>query len=250
MLLRGLKQTTEELSKLEIYKMEIKKVLFIFLFVILIANISAYTNINIYLDEKGGALFLGETDELLELPEGIDIKNKEIIGRTSELTSKQGIVWEFSYFLEGAELNVIFPEGTQIKELEKGEISLEDKRISVYVKENINAQYVLGESGNSNYWVWIISIVILLIILFGSYFIFKYRKSEEKKRFEILKQTLSRREKKIVEKLKEVKEIKHSRLQKLLDIPKASFSRHIQELEKKELIKRIGEGKNKVISLR
>lgn len=248
MLFQGPKQITEGPSKQEIYKMGTKQALFIFLFIILTANISAYAHINIYIDEKGGALFLGETNELLELPKGIEIKNGEIIGHTSELTSKQGLVWEFSYILEGSELNVIFPEGTQIKALEEGEISLNGKKISVYVKEKINAQYFIEEQNEFN---WFILLAIILIVIIIVYFLLKEKiKPKKSNQLEIIKQTLSSREKQIIEKLEEVKEIKHSRLQKLLEIPKASFSRHIQELEKKGLIKRIGEGKNKLISLK
>ena len=66
---------------------------------------------------------------------------------------------------------------------------------------------------------------------------------------EIIKQVLSDREKLILDKLKETGKIKSSYLRKMVDIPKASFSRHIQELEKKGLVKRIGEGKNKIVEL-
>ena len=41
-----------------------------------------------------------------------------------------------------------------------------------------------------------------------------------------------------------------SHLRKLTYIPKASFSRHIQELEKKGLINRSGEGKNKFVEIK
>ena len=49
--------------------------------------------------------------------------------------------------------------------------------------------------------------------------------------------------------LKQTGKIKSSFLRKKCDIPKASFSRHLQELERKKLIKRTGEGKNKFVEV-
>lgn len=57
------------------------------------------------------------------------------------------------------------------------------------------------------------------------------------------------REKDIVELLMK-KPMRQKKIRKVLDIPKASFSRYIINLEKKKLILREGEGKNKVVRLK
>lgn len=224
-----------------------------------IVNVSAQTFINIYVDEKGEALFLGETDQQIELPEGVEIENKEIIGKTQSLTSKQGKLWTFSYSLEDAEINVILPKGAVIKELDEGEIGIEDNQISIYVQDSILVSYIIEEQKDSfNLAILITSLVILtLIIVLYIYFKSKKKikrpekpKLKKSDKLEIVKDILNEREKIIIEKLKEKKQIKSSILRKLCEIPKASFSRHVQELEKKGLIKRTGEGKNKIISLK
>lgn len=222
-------------------------------------SISAQTFINIYVDETGNALFLGETDKEIELPDGVEISNGEIIGKTQELTSKQGEFWTFEYSLENAEMNVILPKGAVIKELVEGEIGIEDNQISIYIKDNVSVSYIIEEQKKSFNWIVLISIILIfaLVILYSSFKLKKNRDIEKKTkkikkldRLEIVKDVLNEREKIIIEKLKDKKQIKSSILRKLCDIPKASFSRHVQELEKKGLIKRTGEGKNKIISLK
>lgn len=228
-----------------------KTIIIILICLVLIQSVSAYTYLNIYLDENGEALFLGETNEKLSLPEGIEIKGKDIVGRTQTLTNKQGELWGFSYLLEGAEMNILLPKGAVIKNIEGGEISINNKQISIYIKNEIKLSYILNGEEKLNYWLFLI---IIPLIILGLYFYKLKRKfsssKPEQDKLEIIKQTLSERENKIIDKLKEVGEIKNSKLQKILEIPKASFSRHIQELEKKEIIERKGEGKNKLISLR
>ena len=66
---------------------------FLFLFVILltltlIPIISAKTQINIYLSENGDAKFYGKTSENIILPEGISIKDGNILGTTKILSLK------------------------------------------------------------------------------------------------------------------------------------------------------------------
>lgn len=232
----------------------IKQLIIILMVLILVQNISAYTYLNIYLDEKGEALFLGESNEQLNLPKGIEIKGNEIIGRTQFLTDKQGDVWTFSYFLDNAELNLILPKGALIKKIYEGEISVNKKQISIYNQDEIEVSYTIESEDKFNYlfcfWIVLIPIFIMGFYFYKSRRILKKEKLEEVDKLKIIQQTLGERENKIINKLKEVKGIKQSRLQKILDIPKASFSRHIQELEKKDLIKRIGEGKNKILSLK
>ena len=260
----------EEHYKLGICKM--KKIFFIlFATVLLIQTASAFTFINVYVDETGEAIFLGETDENPELPLGIKITGGEITGFTSAVTNKQGELWTISYSLSNSEINLILPKGAVIKELSNGEISLVGDRISIYFQDQIEVQYTIERiegplipSANIPLLLIFLLVLIILIAYLINYTkrekreheeirkeLKKTKRSTEKKkdRLELIKQVLSDRERLIIDKIKETGKIKSSYLRKMTDIPKASFSRHVQELEKKGLIKRSGEGKNKFIEL-
>jgi len=207
---------------------------------------------------------LGETNEQLNLPKGVGIDKETISGTTQELTEKKGENWKFLYNLEGAELYIILPKGAVIKNIGDGEITLEKNQLSVYAKENIEIEYIIEKDEGLNYWLFLLVVLIIMVFSYFYMSVFKEKKKvsqtlkkkdgarriNKKEKLEVMKQILSDREKIIVNKLGELKEIKHSQLQKVLEIPKASFSRHIQELERKNIIKRIGEGKNKIISLK
>lgn len=221
----------------------------IFIFLIITSSISAQTQINIYLDGNGEANFYGKTSENLELPEGVYLKNENILGTTQKLTKKEGEIWFFSYYLKDSELIVILPKNSLIKNIDKGEVYIENSKLSVYNKENIEISYSIGENSYMIYY-FLFAIFVLMIIF--SYILYRKisKKLKSKNNFEIIKQTLNEREKLIINKLSEVKQIKQSRLSKIIEIPKASLSRHLLQLEKKNLIKRKGDGKNKIISLR
>ena len=233
------------------------------MFLILVSNASAFTFLNIYVDETGEALFLGETDKTLNLPEGVNLINGRISGTTQSLTNKQGELWMFSYFLEGAEINVILPEGAVIKSVSEGEISLDNNRISIFVLERIEVSYITEDQLRDLTYIPVIVIMVAILLILIVFLInYGKREKDEKKKernrakrkrnkdkLDIIKEVLSEREKLIIEKLKETEKVKSSYLRKLCDIPKASFSRHVQELEKKGLIKRTGEGKNKFVEL-
>ena len=221
-------------------------------FIFLISYASAYINLNIYIDKAGSALFLGATNEEVNLPSGIEIKDGEIIGRTSSLTTKQGEMWGFSYFLENAELNVVLPKSTIIKSLTNGEVYVGKEGISVFSKDKVDFTYVFEKDSTNNLFLIFLIILVILsvaIIIYAFYTLKKSKKEKRKKKIEIIKKVLNEREKIIIENLKKFGKIKGSYLRKLCDIPKASFSRHVRELEQKNIIKRTGDGKNKFVEL-
>jgi len=247
-------------------------ILAMFLIVNLAINASAFTVINIFIDESGDAIFIGETDEDIQnqLPPGITLKNTEVTGITSGLTTKEGELWQFSFFLEGSEFSVILPSGATIIEISGGEISLQGNQILVYTQDQINITYtldqgprILGSQASVPLILLLVAALVILIVFLINYTKREKEKEEQEKKrakparkkpknqdkLAILKQVLSDREKLIIDKLKQTGKVKSSQLRKLSDIPKASFSRHIQELEKKGLIKRTGEGKNKFVEL-
>ncbi len=225
-----------------------KKIITLLIFLtLLVPAISAYTYLNIYIDETGTALFLGETNEQIILPNGIEIQDQIIKGKTNSLTNKQGEIWEFNYELAGAEINLIMPEGTVIKEISQGEIS-SNGHIEIYTQESIQLKYTIEPTTNKNYLFYLLGLLIIFVVLI--YFFKIKSKKVNPKNLESIKKTLHKRQQEILSQLEKTKEIKHTQLRKLVNIPKASFTRHIQELEKKGLIKRIGDGKNKLIKLK
>ncbi|MBS3071962.1 hypothetical protein J4408_03150 [Candidatus Pacearchaeota archaeon] len=232
----------------------------IFISFLLITSVSAYTELSIYIDEKGSAEFYGLTDSdmgMQGLSEGISVNEGEIRGKTQLLTSKSSNVWTFSYYLEDTDINVYLPENALIKKT-NGEVSLSRGRILVYSYQNISINYILEEQESSTIPLTLAILVVLILLgLIIRYIINKPTKKTDKEeksnkkqqKLEIIKKVLNDREKIILDNLKKTGKIKQNYLRKLCDIPKASFSRHIQELEKKSLINRSGEGKNKFIEL-
>ncbi len=239
--------------------------------IFLVQTASAYTYLNIYIDSTGKAQFLGETNETnLILPPGVLVQNGKISGFTQALTSKSGEIWTFSYSLKDSEIKAILPDGARIESLSNpsAEIFLERGRISIYYTDSLAVKYVLdNKQGNSN--LLLIITTIIIIGVFVGYInrnkirgFLKpkiiYKKSRQKQtkehtdhhhKIELIKQVLNEREKKILETLQTHERIKMSQLRKLTEIPKASFSRHVQELEKKGILRRSGEGKNKFVEL-
>src|SRR3989344_2938378 len=206
-------------------------------------SVSAYARINIYVDDIGDSLFLGETNENLSLPMGVSISNGE--------------VWTFEYNLPASELTIVLPEGAVVKEFSGGEVFLQGKQIAIYTKEGLRVSYVIEKQKDSGNLNLLFEIIIGLFVILLVVYFFNFRKREKKEnkrkikidRVKMLEGVLNEREKLILSKLKESGKTKNSYLRKTCDIPKASFSRHIQELEKKGLVKLSGEGKNRFVEL-
>lgn len=245
------------------FKPEIYKVSFLFFILILLAtSVSAFSVINIYVDEAGSSLFLGQTDGNISLPEGISVKNGEIVGTTNLLTEKKGDSWTFSYSLEDSELSLFLPENAKTTNASVGEFSVEGGRIRVDVSNSIEIGYVLGDKPASfparSYFIVLLIIAVIISVIYYM----KEHKSFDKEtkrsegrikrsdKMKILQNILSDRQNVIIDKLRESGRIKSSQLRRLCEMPKASFSRHLQELEKKGLIRRTGDGKNKFVELK
>ena len=237
-----------------------KALVLIAIFTFLAQPVFAYTYLNIYIDSSGNSEFLGETNETsLALPQGIFIQDGKIRGTTQDLTAKTGEIWTFQYSLRDSEIKTILPEGAVIKNISNGEIFLERSRISVYFTDGLSVSYAVnGVSGSNAGLIWLI--VILLASGSAAYYYRKklatlikpkviYKKPKKKDHIDMIKHVLNEREKLILDKLKFTGKVKMSHLRKLCEIPKASFSRHVQELEKKKLLTRSGEGKNKFVQL-
>ncbi|MEK6847305.1 MAG: MarR family transcriptional regulator [Nanoarchaeota archaeon] len=240
-----------------------KSVSFIIILFFAIAQASASSYITIYLQENGDAVFIGETDDNITLPTGLKIVNGDISGKTNALTNKQGSVWSFSFTQPESDITVFLPENAVLKSNTQGDISIKKEQISIQTRNTINLSYELNETSKEYLTTktLIVLILIIAVIILLIYYFINYKKhskksaqkrkpaSLQKNKHRLISHLLNDREKIILEKLKETGKIKQSQLRKLTEIPKASFSRHIQELEKKHLIKRSGDGKNKYVEL-
>jgi uncharacterized membrane protein len=224
---------------------------------VLISSVSAATQLNIYLDERGDALFLGDTNEHISLPQGVTLEGEIISGKTSTLTSKQGEEWKFSYGLDNSEITVILPQNAVLDSYNDGEIFLERGQIAISDGEFIEVRYHI-EDNESSLSLWIIVAIIVLLLVY--FYLKKKTKSQSKfdkkqvikeiDKLRLVEGVLNDRERLIINELKALKHAKMSYLRKQTDIPKAAFSRHVHELERKKLVKLEGEGKNKFVSLR
>ncbi|MBX4212242.1 winged helix-turn-helix transcriptional regulator [Candidatus Pacearchaeota archaeon] len=216
------------------------------LFVISFA--SASTSIIIYLDESGKATLIGDSNSSQNLPSWILFNEGSLTGTTSNLTTKQGDIWSFFISLPDSNITLVLPPGAVLRN-SSTELSASKERIELHSKNKIYAQYYL-EVQNKGYSLYFIPIIILATG--AGYWLFVRKKEKEREeavKRSLLQSVLNEREKCIIEMLQKSGKIKNSYLRRLCDIPKASFSRHVSELEKKNLIKRYGEGKNKYLEL-
>lgn len=236
-----------------------------YLFIIsllVLSCVSASSEIIIYLDEAGNADFFGQSTVNLSLPSGISMNEKgRISGSTTALTSKSGEVWNFSFYLDNSEIEVYLPDNSILKNT-NGEASIVDSyiqkgKIVVYSQDSVQISYTISKDSSKT--PYIISLIIIFLVGFTGY-IFYRNKSKRKvipfpkkknkiDKLSIVSSVLSERENQIISALKTSGKIKSSQLRKQLDMPKASFSRHIHELEKKSILRLSGEGKNKFVEL-
>ncbi len=225
------------------------------LIILTTATASASSYLTIYLQENGDAVFIGNSDEQITFPDGVSTKNGAISGRTNALTNKRGSVWEFSFSQQNSEITLFLPKNAVLKSNSQGDISIKNEQISVQTQNAISVSYELN--GNSSSKIGGIILIILIALAIAVYFIIlknkkrplRKKSAHKKVNDKLINNFLNDREKLILDQLKETGKIKQTQLRKLTEIPKASFSRHIQELEKKRLINRSGEGKNKLLEL-
>lgn len=223
------------------------------IFLLLIPQISAsYIYGDIYVLEDGMASFRVESDLNPEIG-GLSFAEGKISGKTSSLTSKQGDVWTFSLDLgmyDDILLDIHLPKSLRsIQSIEGVDRILdpEEKTVSLVDKDKelrFSIKYKIGDSHN---YSWIYFSVLVLILGTIAYFVFRYYRKKE--RIKAIFPMLNENEEKIIKLLME-KPMRQKVVREKLGIPKASFTRHVINLEKKRLIIRDGEGKNKVLRVR
>jgi len=215
-----------------------------------LANVSAsasYIQGKMYVSDNGKVLFDLEADHFDNVFEGVEFVNGKIRGETEVLTSKSAGVWEIAFDFgeyDNILVDIYFPSGLErIVSISgaRSSINLRERSISVYDsgRMNLSAKYLLSETGNYDWVYWILGFVVLAGIYFG------YKKIKSRKeRIEGAFSYLNAKEQKILESVID-KKSRQKELREKLGFPKASFTRYLLNLEKKRLIVREGEGKNK-----
>lgn len=221
-------------------------------------------------DRAGNVLVSGEADKTLEL-EGIILNDSKLSGTTSALTEKIKDIWKFKLSLDydSSEIRIMLPQNSNIFSIEsenKFTISSDLDKIILDIKENKPAQleffYSVGltESrfniSQALPYIFIIVVVVNAIVIYYLYAQLKkkpkkiiQRKVEKADKVKILYNTLNDKEKQIIDALKSGANYQ-AKIMKETNIPKASLSRYINNLIKKEFIIREGEGKLAKIRLK
>jgi len=223
--------------------------------ILLLSNLASATFITgeIRINELGDTTFDAQTDVQVEI-EDITFRNNELFGKTSSLTSKHGSVWTLNLNLveyDSILLDISLPSNLDsITSIEGNAniISTQDHTISIIDQGALNFEvsYTLKEKENFAWMIWI----ILIAILFLAYHLYQKHK-KKKNRYDSIKSLIGDNEEKIIDLLvKSNSPLRQKDLRKQLGIPKASFTRYIINLEKKKLVVREGEGKNKIVKLK
>ena len=227
-------------------------------------------SLNVVLDNQGGAIVLGIADANPDIA-GIDFENKSLSGFTQYLTAKQGANWIFnlnsSQLYDRHYVRISLPvtakllsySGTPVISSDQGSLVLE---FSGKGPLDVNLVYTLEDIPVQVNWMNVIFIIVFILLIVAVIILFlrtKKRKKEvlvkrviKKKESKLasIRGILNQRENLIIDILiKEGRRSTQGKLQKLSEIPKASFSRHLSNLAKKGIVIKEGSGKLNVVKL-
>jgi len=236
----------------------------LFCFMLLAPFVQAsYLNLEAKLLQEGFVLLQGESDEELNI-KGITYDQGYFYGITQELTNKEKEKWYFSFSLNKTydyfNLNIVLPKTfklilTSINSSGQVFLSAQNNLELSVVGENKNPSitfsYEIERKPNLKFFYYLIPLFFLLIFFLYKKFQKNKQKPSEnfKRKLNLVRKTLNERENQIITLLLKNKNLTYGKLQKLSNIPKASFSRYINNLEKKGIIKRESKGRLSKISL-
>lgn len=248
-------------------------IVIILIFIVLqMHSVSAQNEFIIHLDEGGTATFAGTIqNNNTKLPQGISIINNSLEGLTTVLTKKNGEIWTFAFFFQNSTIQVYLPNNSIVEQI-KGNLLTENNKIVIKSNNSISVSYKLQPSSKNTITPTKSSerlgIIFLLALLIAGILLFYIRKrikkwilnkikpkkrkngqNNSKNKIELLNQILNEKENKILSILRNKGKMKCSYLQKTSEIPKSSFFRNLQELEKKKLVIRSGPGRNKFVDI-
>ncbi|MFH1290526.1 MAG: hypothetical protein ABIH92_03900 [Nanoarchaeota archaeon] len=229
-----------------------RTVIFLACFIFSLNLVSAtYLSGDIFIYQNGEVRFDVESDVPIEIS-GLNFENGKITGLTGQLTSFQGGVWTFQLDLgeyDDIFLNINLPRGLDsITEIEGSNHLIDIQKRIITIADsgtlNFKTSYRLGEAKDNSWIFW----TILILLIISASFIYR-RIKWKKERFNHIMPLVGDKEEQIINMLMK-KAMRQKELRKALNLPKASFSRYMVNLEKKKLIVREGEGKNKVVRLK
>lgn len=201
--------------------------------------------------DDGRARFDIETDVPIKI-EGLSFHDNKTTGITETLTKKESGLWTFSLNLttyDSILLDVELP-GTlnAIVNIDgpANMIDLDKKTISVIDSGKLDFSVSYKLKTKTSY-LWLIWPGLIVLLTFGFFLYLRIRKKHD--RLEHVLPMINDIEKEIIDSLMNGP-VRQKELRKILNIPKASFSRYMVNLEKKKLIIREGEGKNKMVKLK
>ncbi len=181
---------------------------------------------------------------------------------TQELTSKIGPIWNFKINIDEnfSEYiyEIIFPQGAEIQKIKTNSnyrITTNHEQIKIIgtgnnTTLNLEVSYII-KNQPENYFL--IGVLIILIIIGISFFVYKNKKqkNELKSTINYDKDSLTERQLKIIELLeKNDGKITQAEIQKILNYPKAALSRNLETLEKKEIITKQRKGITMLIKIK
>lgn len=231
-----------------------KKLILVLVFIFLLGNASAqYIYGDIYITEEGKATFLVNTDINLEL-EGLTFESNKLTGETNELVSMERGVWSFMLnfgYYETILLDIHLPKNIEKINLVEGAdyfIGFDQKTLNIIDNNKDLYFYIEYEIGSEKGYVFLYFLGFLVVLFLVVVLFIKFNKRKERKLQDIFP-FINDKEKEII-KLLMKKPRRQKEIRKKLNIPKASYSRYLVNLEKKKLISREGEGKNKILKLK
>lgn len=231
-----------------------RKVFLVFCLVWLMQSISAsYISGDIYIRGNGDVSFFVESDTLLNFS-GLTYDENKVRGITSILTDKEGGKWIFGLDLDSYDtilLDIHLPESLKAIHSIDSEIvyaiDTDAKTINLIDSNKALVFSVEYSTSPVHDFSWVYFLVILVICVGGVYAFFRWK--GEKQRIKDVFPLINDKEQKIIENLMK-KPMRQKELRNLLGIPKSSFTRYVLNLEKKKLIFREGEGRNKILKLK
>ncbi len=186
---------------------------------------------------------------------------------TQEFTSKKGNIWTLGLNVPGDFSEYIytikFPQGTQILDLNLPStyrLSTQNNELVITgtgekIPFFIDADYTINQTQNTGIGSGLF-FILGIIIVFGAFLYYKNltkgknteKGKEETKKVKINKDALSERQLEIVEYLeKHNGKATQAELQKVTNLPKASLSRNLDGLERKEIIQKERKGMTMLI---
>lgn len=213
-----------------------------------------YISGDVYLYSNGEARFFVYSDvDIGEEGLVFDSEKQRLTGTTEMLVSKQGGVWTFSLNLDEYEtilLDVHLPKNLdQVTGLSGVDYIFDtDEKVFSLIGYDEELRFEVSYRLNSETdFSWLLFVVIGFLLIVVIYLL--ARRRSRRRRLNYVLPIINDNEKKIV-KLLMKKSMRQAMIRKKLDMPKASFSRYMINLENKKLIVREGEGKNKIVKLK